>query len=196
MSGLGGYSTAQAAYLIGFLAIIVIAFIPRMKSIGFGRTVKMALSWVIIFGLLILLVAEWPRLRSALDPATPRVVGEELRLRAREDGHYYVRGEVNGEPTTFLVDTGATDIVLTRETAERAGWPEERLQFDGMASTANGLVPIAGARLESLQVGSILLSDVPVSVNSGALDANLLGMSFLNRLDGWRVEQGELILVP
>jgi aspartyl protease family protein len=193
---LDSFSTAQMVSLVGFAVLILLALIPRLKSIGFGQSAKMALSWVLIFGGLIFLVAQWPTLRSALDPASPVIEGDELRLRAREDGHYYIRGEVNGEPTTFLVDTGATDIVLTMETAARAGWPEERLTFDGMASTANGLVPIAGARLESLEIGGLLLSDQRVSVNRGRLDQNLLGMAFLNQLSGWRVENGELILVP
>lgn len=196
MGGLGGYGTAEMFYLLGFLVIVVIAIIPRMKSIGFGKTLKMALGWVAIFVVLIFAVAEWPRLQSALDPATPRVEGQELRLSARQDGHFYVRGSVNGVPTTFLVDTGATDIVLTQETAARAGWPADRLSYDGMAATANGLVRIAGARLDSLEVGNIRIENQMVSVNEGALDANLLGMSFLNQLSGWRVEDGELILTP
>jgi aspartyl protease family protein len=196
MMGLSEYGTVSMVSLIGFLIIIVLAFIPRMKSIGCGKTAKMALSWVIIFGALILLVGEWPRIRAALDPASPVVAGEELRLRPREDGHYYVRGEVNGVPTVFLIDTGASDIVLTQETAAAAGWPRERLTYDGVASTANGLVRIAGARLDSMTVGPIQLRNQPVSVNEGALDANLLGMRFLNELSGWRVENGELILTP
>ena len=196
MGGIGEFGTVQIVSLVGFLVIITLAFIPRLREVGFGKTAKMALSWVLIFGGLILLIAEWPRLRAALDPASARVEGEELRLRPREDGHFYIRGSVNGEPATFLIDTGATDIVLTQQTAARAGWPAERLTYDGLASTANGLVRIAGARLDTLEVGPIRLKDQRVSVNQGALDANLLGMAFLNQLSGWRVENGELILTP
>lgn len=196
MSGLGGYDSAQIFYLLGFLVIIVLAFIPRMRSIGFGKTAKMALSWVVIFGALILLAGEWPRIRAALDPASPVMEGETLRLRARADGHYYVRGTVNGAPTEFLIDTGASDIVLTLATAEAAGFPESALTFDGAAATANGMVRIAGVTLDTLSVGPIEVRNQRVAVNQGALDANLLGMAFLNELSGWRVENGELILVP
>ncbi|MEM8826379.1 MAG: TIGR02281 family clan AA aspartic protease [Pseudomonadota bacterium] len=193
---MSGDNTVQIISLVGFAVIIGLALIPRLKSIGIGKSAQMALAWVAIFGVLILLVSEWPRLRAALDPASPVVEGQTLRLKPREDGHYYVRGRVNGEPTVFLIDTGASDVVLTMDTAERAGFPADRLTFDGMAATANGNVRIAGARLDALEIGPIRIEDQYVSVNEGALDENLLGMSFLNELSGWRVENGELILVP
>ncbi|MHB9878866.1 retropepsin-like aspartic protease family protein [Pacificimonas sp. ICDLI1SI03] len=190
------WQTMNFVYLAGFLIFILLAFIPRLKSVGFSKSVQMALVWVLIFGGLLLLVGEWPRIRAALDPSQPRMEGVEMRVRAANDGHFYIRGQVNGAPTSFLVDTGASDIVLSPETAERAGLPAESLNFDGVAMTANGPVRIAAARLDSLQIGPVSRSGVVVSVNEGALDQDLLGMSFLNRLSGWRVERGELILTP
>ena len=190
------FETMNFVYLAGFLLLMMLALIPRLKSTGLAKSVQMGLVWVLIFGGLILLVGEWPRIQRALDPATPVVEGEELRIRTRQDGHFYVRGAVNGVPATFLVDTGASDVVLTMATAEAAGYPPESLSFDGMAATANGMVRIAGARLDTLEIGPIRVTDQPVSVNEGALDENLLGMRFLNELSGWRVENGELILTP
>ena len=193
---MNGYDSANLIYLIGFLALLLFWLVPMIRQEGFGRVAKMSLGWIGIFGLITLLAIEWPRIRGALDPAGGRVMGEEFRVQPRNDGHYYIRGTVNGIDTTFLVDTGATDVVLTMETARRAGWTEDRLVFDGMAATANGLVPIAAAQIETMTVGPITVKNQSVSVNSGALDANLLGMSFLRELSGWRVEEGELVLSP
>ena len=128
--------SAYAVYLSIFAIVILLALIPRLKSIGFGKTAQMVAAWVLIIGGLVLLVGEWPRIQSALDPATPRVEGEEMRIATREDGHFHVRGTVNGVGTTFLVDTGASDIVLTQETAARAGLDPQNLSFDGVAATA------------------------------------------------------------
>ncbi|MGB3723703.1 MAG: TIGR02281 family clan AA aspartic protease [Pacificimonas sp.] len=191
-----GTDTVAIISLVGFAVIVTMALIPRLKDIGLSKAGQMALGWVVIFGALLLLVSQWPKIRGAVDPAHPQISGEEMRINAREDGHYYIYGSINGVPTTFLIDTGASDIVLTMQTAEAAGFPANELIFDGMAATANGNVRIAGATVGELEVGSITLVNQPVSVNEGALDENLLGMSFLRELSGWRVENGELILVP
>ncbi|MBV7256926.1 TIGR02281 family clan AA aspartic protease [Pacificimonas sp. WHA3] len=190
------WQSMNAIYLGGFLILLILALIPRLKGIGFTKTAQMVLAWVVIFGGLVLIVAEWPTIRSALDPASPVVEGDEIRIRAREDGHFYIRGNVNGQSALFLIDTGATGIVLNMETAEDAGFPAEELRFDGTASTANGLVRIAAARVAQFDVGPVSLDGEMVAVNEGQLDENLLGMTFLNRLQSWRVEQGVLILVP
>ena len=194
-----GLSSGEKAALIssvGFAILILMSLIPRLREIGATKTLKMALSWVLIFGGLIFLLTQWPTIRGALDPASPRMEGEEMLLTAREDGHFYVRGTINGESSLFMVDTGATDIVLTMETAARAGFSPDTLRFDGMAQTANGSVRTAGVRLGELTIGDITLRDMPASVNEGALGTNLLGMRFLRTLKSWRVEGDTLILRP
>lgn len=194
-----GLSTGEKGALIssvGFAILILMSLVPRLREIGAAKTVKMALSWVLIFGGLIFLLTQWPAIRGALDPASPRTQGEEMLLTAREDGHFYVRGTINGESVLFMVDTGATDIVLTMETAARVGFSPDTLRFDGTADTANGSVRTAGVRLGELTIGDITLTDMPASVNEGALGTNLLGMRFLRTLKSWRVEGDTLILRP
>lgn len=198
-----GLSTGEKGALVsmvGFGVLILMNLIPRLRQIGLSQTLKMSLSWIVIFGGLILIVSQWPAIRGAVDPASPRtttgVSGEELLLTAREDGHFYARAAVNGETVLFMVDTGATDIVLTMATAERLGFAQNQLRFDGVAETANGAVRTAGVRLGELSIGPVTLRDVPASVNEGALTNNLLGMRFLRALSSWRVEGDTLILVP
>jgi len=194
-----GLSTGEKGALIssvGFAILILMSLVPRLREIGAAKTVKMALSWVLIFGGLIFLLTQWSTIRGALDPASPRTQGEEMLLTAREDGHFYVRGRINGESALFMVDTGATDIVLTMETAARVGFSPDTLRFDGMADTANGSVRTASVRLRELTIGDITLTDMPASVNEGALGTNLLGMRFLRTLKSWRVEGDTLILRP
>ncbi len=181
---------------IGFAIIVTLALIPRLKTVGFARTLKMALGWILIFGGLILLVSQWQKIKGALDPASPISTAETVSVTARDDGHFYVRAKVNGVSVMFLVDTGASDIVLSRQTAARIGFDDSTLRYDGYAQTANGMVRIAGVRLDSIEVGSIALYDMRASVNGGEFDDNLLGMRFLNALRGWRVENGTLILTP
>jgi aspartyl protease family protein len=192
---LDGLDTGEKGALVssvGFAVLVLMSLIPRLRGIGFARSLQMALGWIVIFGGLILLVAQWPAIRGAVDPAAPVSSASEVRVTARDDGHFYVRARVNGDDVLFMVDTGATDIVLTRATAARLGFTG--LVYDGVAATANADVRVAGVRLDRLDVGGIRLDNVPASVNAGALGENLLGMRFLNALPGWRVENGTLIL--
>lgn len=115
---------------------------------------------------------------------------------AGPDGHFYVQALVNGGRVTFMVDTGATDIVLAPNDARRIGFDPGGLKFDQLAQTANGTVRGASIRLDNLVVGPIAMSRVPASVNEADMSESLLGMEFLGRLRGWRVENGVLTLVP
>jgi aspartyl protease family protein len=115
---------------------------------------------------------------------------------AGPDGHYHIQALVNGGRVTFMVDTGASDIVLTPADARRIGIDPATLEFDQFAETANGTVRGAAVRLDSLAVGPIEMRKIPAAVNGADMSESLLGMAFLNRLHGWRVENGELTLVP
>ena len=109
-------------------------------------------------------------------------------------GHYVIEAVVNGAPVTFLVDTGASDIVLTMADAERLGLQPATLRFTQRFATANGEVRGAPVVLREIRVGQFSLFDVPASVNEAPLRVSLLGMSFLRQLDGYGVENGRLVL--
>ena len=109
-------------------------------------------------------------------------------------GHYVVEAMVDGAPVTFLVDTGASDIVLTMADAERLGFQPATLRFTQRFATANGEVRGAPVVLREIRVGQFSLFNVPASVNEAPLRVSLLGMSFLRQLDGYGVENGRLVL--
>jgi aspartyl protease family protein len=115
---------------------------------------------------------------------------------AGPDGHFYVQATVNGGRVTFMVDTGASDVVLTPNDARRIGFDLAGLEFDQLAETANGMVRGASIEIDSLVVGPIAMSGLRAAVNEADMSDSLLGMAFLNRLQGWRVENGVLTLVP
>lgn len=100
--------------------------------------------------------------------------------RAR-DGHFYAEIEVNGKKIEFVIDTGASDIVLSEKDAETLGYPVADLIYSGRASTANGLVPIARITLDSITLGRFTDHSIPATVNGGELETSLLGMRYLER---------------
>jgi aspartyl protease family protein len=97
---------------------------------------------------------------------------------------------------SFLVDTGASDIVLTPEDAQRIGFAANQLRFSDRVETANGIAYVAPITLDTLVIGPIRLDRLPAKVNNAPMQYSLLGMRFLNQLHGWRVERQVLILQP
>ena len=106
-------------------------------------------------------------------------------LRAGSDRHFKLDLKVNGTPITFILDTGASDIVLSQDDAARVGLDPDSLPYLGQARTANGTVGLARVELAEvvLAEGGLEFRDlnVPAFVNEGELDVSLLGMGYLSR---------------
>jgi aspartyl protease family protein len=118
-----------------------------------------------------------------------------VRVRRRLDGHFAVRGAINGQPMTLLVDTGASTVVLKPADAARAGIDTRSLGYTAAVQTANGTTYAAPVRLRSITIGPIELRDVEALVaKPGSLNENLLGMSFLRRLRSYEFSKDFLTL--
>ena len=120
--------------------------------------------------------------------------GRAVSFYAFEDGHYYIEAEVEGVPILFMVDTGASEVVLTQRDAERLRIDPGSLDFTQMVHTANGIVRVAPITLEGIGIGSIYVRNVQASVNQADMGISLLGMSFLRELDGFEFAGGKLTL--
>ena len=109
-------------------------------------------------------------------------------------GGYSVIGEVDGQKVNFMVDTGASDIVLSPADAKRLGVDEAKLDFARQFETANGIGQGAAYTVSSLVVGPITFHKVEVSINRAPMSSSLLGMAFLKRLKSFEVKDGRLYL--
>ncbi|MDA5192543.1 retropepsin-like aspartic protease family protein [Govanella unica] len=133
-----------------------------------------------------------PEHQGAVDLAPgPR---DELTLRRDADGHFRVEAEVNGRPLQFLIDTGASHVVLSPADAARIGLRPTRDDFSLSLTTANGSLRAAPVTLDTVRIGSLDIPQVTAVVTGTDLPQSLLGMSFLNRLGRWRVEGDRLML--
>jgi aspartyl protease family protein len=128
-----------------------------------------------------------PQRGSAESPSQARFV-------ANRNGDFVVEALVQGVSVVFIVDTGASDVVLSLEDAKRVGLKPDRLEYTQRYQTANGLIFGAPVRLDWMSVGGINLYDVRASVPDSELRHSLLGMSFLNRIGGFEVRDGILTL--
>lgn len=167
------------------------------------RLAATVIAWVAIFAGLILAYDYRDELRSgalrmlsALQPGHPiEMDGGEIILTRDRDGHFSARAEVNGQRLRMLVDTGASDIALPYEAAERLGLDIDGLVFDRLVMTANGDATVAAVTLDEVSIGSLRLNDVDASIAApGRLSGALLGMSFLGRLSEFTFRGDKLIL--
>ncbi len=122
-------------------------------------------------------------------------LGRNARLERDQRGHYSGRFRLNGRDVDAMVDTGASMVAINVSTARRIGLDLLPDDFRYEVDTANGRTRAAMARLSSLQVGRVHVEGVDaVVLDDRALSGTLIGMSFLNRLKAYRVENGALVM--
>jgi clan AA aspartic protease (TIGR02281 family) len=110
-------------------------------------------------------------------------------------GEFALHAKINGVKAPMVIDTGATSVVLTWETAKAAGLPLELLEYDVDVETAGGHTRAARLTLDRLAVGKLVERSVPaLVVPRGQMKVNLLGMSFMDRLESWEVRADKLML--
>ncbi|GAA6160970.1 MULTISPECIES: TIGR02281 family clan AA aspartic protease [Ruegeria] len=189
-----GDSFARLAYL-SLLGAAVVAWFFSQNRQSLNKTLQQAMAWVFIFIGVIAVVGLWEDIRSTVGPSPQMTVtGEVIEVPRAYDGHYYLPVEVNGQSITFLVDTGASQIVLAQRDAERLGIDTDQLNYIGRAATANGEVRTAPVRLDTLTLGPVTDRNVSAWVNEGELFQSLLGMDYLHLFSNIQFADGRMIL--
>lgn len=189
-------STMDVLFYLLLLILPLSALVAQRLPIG--QVAKMAAAWLAIFAVLLLVVAQRDRLRpvwSFLSGEDRIVTGATMRIPMSADGHFWVDARINGRAVRLLIDSGATSTSLGAETATLAGVAVES-GFATAIDTANGRVIANRGIVQTLQFGQVSARDLPVMVSAAFGDTNVLGMNFLSRLRGWRVEGRTLILDP
>ena len=188
------YDTGRLIYLV-LLGSVVAAYFFVSNRDRLGQAARQAMLWGLIFLGVIAGYGLWGDIRNDVLPRQA-VIGEGsgISVPRAPDGHYYLTLKANGTAIDFVVDTGASDIVLTKQDAARAGIDLDNLAYTGIANTANGTVRTARARLGRLELGPIRDDNVFVSVNEGEMDSSLLGMSYLQRFERLEIANGTLRL--
>jgi len=185
--------TANLIYLGLLGGALSLSYIVASRS-NLGKTLQQAGIWVLIFMGAVAVIGIWPEIKNTLTPKQAYVGASTIVLPRARDGHYYMTVQVNDVPINFVIDTGASQIVLSREDAIKVGIDPAALAFLGTASTANGEVRTAAVRLKSVVLGGIRDEQVRAVVNDGELFGSLLGMTYLGKFDSITIKDNELIL--
>ena len=183
---------AQVIYLTVFGVLIIAALWARSRN-NLGQSAQHAAIWVLIF---IAAIAAFG-IRGDLE----RHLGlksddgnERIEIPISYTGHYSLRLLINDVAVDFIIDTGASDIVLSQEDANRVGLDLGKLAFIGRAATANGIVKTARVTLDSIKIANVIDRNVSAVVNKGELFRSLLGMGYLQRWGLIEIENGLLTL--
>jgi aspartyl protease family protein len=185
------------------LALILVAMIVlTLFRQRFPHALESVLIWLVIASLLLLgytyrfeLRDVGERVLAELIPGRAATQGRTVEVARGPGGSFFVTVQINGARVSTVLDTGATAVVLTPEAAKAAGLPLEVLTYSVSVDTANGRTRAAPVTLDRLSVGGIVERSVPALIaQPGQLRVNLLGMSFLNRLQSWEVRGDKLIL--
>ena len=187
-------SQARLFYMM-LLGAVVLVWVLRSYAGRLGQAVQHAMIWGLIFVGVIIAIGFKDVLISQLFDDEPQMLSDDtLVLKRDRSGHFLANVEVNGQDIQFLVDTGASDLVLSQADAKVAGIDPDGLNYFMIAKTANGEVRSAPVRLDTVAMAKFIDTNVPARVNGGELDISLLGMSYLDRFRSFRVEGDRMYL--
>jgi aspartyl protease family protein len=186
------------------LKIVLLVFAGGLVLVVFRERLSKALEptlfWVVVGLLLVVGYSYRFELRDVGDRVLAELVpghvagrGRNVQVVRGNSGDFAVAARINGAKIPMVLDTGASSVVLTQEAAKAAGLPIEVLNYSVNVDTANGHTRAAAVTLDRLAVGGLTERAVPALVaQPGQLKTNLLGMTFLNRLESWEVRGDKL----
>ena len=132
---------------------------------------------------------------ASVSPSSAGYTNYEVRIPEGQHHQYFVTAAVNRRPSEFLVDTGASYVALRRSDAEDAKIFVSASDFTYEVRTANGLTRAALVDIEEIEIDFIRVRNVKAFIlPDEQLGTNLLGMSFLSKLESVEARQGELVL--
>ncbi len=190
-----GSLVLKFALVVSAGGLVLVIFREKLS-----KALEATLFWAVVGLLLVVGYTYRFELREVADRVIAELMpghvagrGRSVQVVRGNGGDFAVAAHINGAKIPMVLDTGATSVVLTQEAARAAGLPIEVLNYSVNVDTANGRTRAAAVTLDRLAVGGLTERAVPALVaQHGQLKSNLLGMSFLNRLESWEVRGDNL----
>lgn len=187
-------------YSLLLLTILISSLISR-RDFAYAKMFKYFAIWSLVGFIFVILYSyrfEFSdfksRILGEINPSSARVTSEKLIINISQDGHFYLEGKVKNVALRFMIDTGASDIVLGQNDAKRIGIIEDDLEFSKIYHTANGKVFGASTMIDEIEFSGVKFYNVNVSVNGGEMHDSLLGMDFLRKFKRYEFYQDRLVL--
>ncbi len=187
---------------LSVILILVVNSVFFSRNLAFSKILKYLAIWSIA-GLIIISLYSYrfefadfkTRILRELNPASIQVnKNGELEINISQDGHFYINVKINNVLVRFMIDTGASDIVISMTEAERIGIDLKKLNFNKPYQTANGKAWGASILLDKIEVGDASFENVQASINKAEMGTSLLGMGFLRKFKKYEFYRDRLIL--
>lgn len=195
------HDTIYAGVLVGLICL----YLYKNRR-GFNVTNLIAKSsqlilWLTILVAIIMLYAFRfelnalnQRFLSVVVPSYTWTSGGEIKISRNHDGHFYINALIGKKKIRFLIDTGASDIAITKSDAQLLGIDVNSLKYTKKYATANGISYSAPVVLKELTLGKKIFRNVQAHVGSGENDTSLLGMSIINQFSNFTISRDVVIL--
>ncbi|MBF0358423.1 MAG: TIGR02281 family clan AA aspartic protease [Magnetococcales bacterium] len=202
----GDLSSADSWDRMGYAmgSIIILSWLlssPRRGG-AIWKHVKLFSLWFVFLVFIITLYSFRSELSQVKNRVMAAIVPQKgyeskpgtMSFYRSDNGHFHIEALVNGKKVRFLADTGASDVVISPHLARALGYDLQIADFTRVYNTANGRGRGAPVIMQSFQIGSLKMHNLPASVNQAEMRTSLLGMRFFNRLKSYRV-QGEVLTI-
>ena len=185
----------NARIIYGLIVVMLLIGSLAARRLPMAQYLKMFLAWLAIFAAIFVVLSfrpememAWNRVKGELTGA-PRqsVEGGEIRLVRQDDGHFWLRAQINGYATDMMVDSGASYTAINGDTARSAKLVLDSEDKAIELNTANGVIKARTATVKSMTVGTFQVSDHDVVVSDGFGEINVVGMNFLDGFKSWTV---------
>lgn len=194
------YQDIRVVNIVLILILLVSSFIvaKRYKKIP---VFKYLLYWIGIFifcGFLYLLKDNFYGLRDRViaELVPGHAISQDglMVVKRADNGHFYLYLTLNGTLVKFMVDTGASGVVISKNLADEIGVDTNKLKFFNTALTANGAVQTASAIINEIRLDKFKITNFKLDVIASNETIPLLGMSFLNKLKSYEFQGNNLYL--
>jgi aspartyl protease family protein len=192
----------RLTYLLLLLVLVGSGLIVRWRDRPKLKWLQHGLIWAAL-GLVLIVGYSyrtdvrglWTRTLAEVMPGRAMEIAAGTAIvRAGSDRHFRIDAKVDGTPIRFLLDTGASMVVLNRRDASKIGFNLDKLAFTQRTQTANGVGMGAPVRLREIRIGPIVTKNIRAMINKTPMSTSLLGVNFLDRLSGYSVKDGTLTL--
>ena len=194
------YNVLKILFYTSLLLFLIFAYISNRSKAN--NSIQAIAFWVAIFSILIVTYAFRFELNFIKDRVLAVLIPSyswtdqhgKIVIARNSDSHFYINaiGKSN-KRIRFLVDTGATDVALTKEDAIKLGLNIKNLKYTKKYSTANGASYAAPVRIDQLTIENKIFYNIEAHITDGGLDVSLLGMSLIERFKDFKITQDLLI---
>ena len=199
-NAISSHEWSNVIYILILVALLIMGFsrkdLPIKKIFEFtGLWIAFALVALVLYSYRFEFFEVKDRVLSDLFPSKAiNKNHKQLVLNIAQDGHYYLNVKIKNQIVRFMIDTGASDLVIDEKIALKLGYNLQNINYNKVFQTANGQSYGASIDFDEVEVSGIKFYNVQASITNSDLVIPLLGMSFLQKFYKYEFFRDKLIL--